>query len=124
MPISRAVGDRSGEAITLNNVGYVLASQKQPELAIVFYKQSISIYETLRQDIRTLPKETQQTYTKTIEGTYRELANLLLKADRILEAQQVLDLLKVQELNTYLKNVRGASQPLENLPPEAEILKK
>lgn len=102
----------------------MLASQKQPELAIVFYKQSISIYETLRQDIRTLPKETQQTYTKTIEGTYRELANLLLKADRILEAQQVLDLLKVQELNTYLKNVRGASQPLENLPPEAEILKK
>jgi CHAT domain-containing protein/Tfp pilus assembly protein PilF len=124
LPIVRAVGYRSGEAGTLNNIGYLLASQNQPQLSIVFLKQSVTIYETLRQDIRTLPKETQQTYTKTIEGTYRKLADLLLKADRILEAQQVLDLLKVQELNTYLKNVRGASQPLENLPPETEILKK
>ncbi len=124
LPLRRVVGDRSGEATTLNNIGYLIAAQKQPELAIVFYKQSVSIYETLRQDIRTLPKETQQTYTKTVESTYRELADLLLKADRILEAQQVLDLLKVQELNTYLKNVRSASQSLDNLPPETEILKK
>jgi CHAT domain-containing protein/Tfp pilus assembly protein PilF len=118
------VGDRSGEAKTLNNIGYVLISQNKTQLAIVFLKRSVSIYETLREDIRTLPKETQQTYTKTVEDTYRGLAYLLLKADRILEAQQVLDLLKVQELNTYLKNVRGVSQPLENLPPETEILKK
>jgi CHAT domain-containing protein/tetratricopeptide (TPR) repeat protein len=124
LSLSRSVGDRPVEAKTLNNIGTLLESQKQPQIAIVFLKQSISLYETLRQDIRTLPKETQQAYTKTVEGTYRKLADLLLKADRILEAQQVLDLLKVQELNTYLKNVRGASQPIENLPPETEILKK
>jgi CHAT domain-containing protein/Tfp pilus assembly protein PilF len=124
LPILRAVGDRSGEAKTLSYIGYVLTAQKQPELAIVFLKQSVANFEILRQNIRTLPQETQESYTKTVESTYRELADLLLKADRILEAQQVLDLLKVQELNTYLKNIRGASQPIENLPPETEILKK
>ena len=126
LPILRAVDNRyrSGEATILNNIGDLLASQKQPELAIVFYKQSVSQYEILRQTIRTLPKETQETYTKTIESTYRKLADLLLKADRILEAQQVLDLLKVQELNTYLSNVRGKTPELYELPPETEILKK
>ena len=124
LPLYRAVGDRSGEAATLNYVGFLLASQKQPELAIVFYKQSVSQYEILRQNIRTLPKATQETYTKTVEHTYRQLADLLLKADRILEAQQVLDLLKVQELNNYLNNVRGGAQELYVLPPETEILKK
>ena len=124
LPILRAVGNRSVEATTLNNIGFLLASQKQPELAIVFYKQSVSQYEILRQNIRTLPKETQETYTKTVEYTYRKLADLLLQADRILEAQQVLDLLKVQELNNYLNNVRSAAQELYVLPPETEILKK
>jgi CHAT domain-containing protein len=108
----------------LNNIGSVLTAQDQPELAIVFFKQSVANYEILRQNIRTLPKENQKSYTKTVESTYRSLADLLIKADRILEAQQVLDLLKVQELNNYLKNVRGVSQPLETLPPETEILKK
>jgi CHAT domain-containing protein/Tfp pilus assembly protein PilF len=124
LPILRAVGNRSIEATTLNNIGFLLASQKQPELAIVFYKQSVSQYEILRQNIRTLPKETQETYTKTVEYTYRNLADLLLKADRVLEAQQVLDLLKVQELNNYLNNVRGGTQELYVLPPETEILNK
>jgi CHAT domain-containing protein/Tfp pilus assembly protein PilF len=124
LPMSRAVGDRSGEAWMLNNIAFLLASQKQPELAIVFYKQSVSQYEILRQNIRTLPKETQETYTKTVEHTYRNLADLLLKADRVLEAQQVLDLLKVQELNNYLNNVRSGAQELYVLPPETEILKQ
>ncbi|MEB3295183.1 MAG: hypothetical protein VKJ24_18675, partial [Synechococcales bacterium] len=118
------VGNRSVEATTLNNIGLLWVDQKQPELAIVFLKQSVSQFEILRQDIRGLPQETQKTYTQTVEKTYRGLADLLLKADRILEAQQVLDLLKVQELNHYLKNVRGQTKSLYTLPPETEILQK
>jgi hypothetical protein len=49
----------------------------------------------------------------------------LLKQDRILEAQQVLDLLKVQELEDYLRNTRSSNTPeLTILKPEAEILKR
>lgn len=108
LSLSRALGSRSGEAAILNNIGSVLTAQNQPQLAIVFYKKSVTSYETLRQDIRTLPKETQQTYTKSVELPDRVPADLLLKNDRILEAQQVLDLLKVQELNLSTRQNRMA----------------
>jgi CHAT domain-containing protein/Tfp pilus assembly protein PilF len=124
LAILKEIGDSSGEGGTLNNIGYLLNAQKQPELAIVFFKQSVSTYETIRQQLRVLPKEQQQSYTETIAGTYRTLADLLLKQNRILEAQQVLDLLKIQEIEDYLRNVRGTGQKLYELPPEREILAK
>ncbi len=125
LAIHQEVGDKAGEGRTLNNIGYLLNQQKQPELAIVFYKQSVNVIEAIRKDLLTLPKEQQQSYTQTVEGTYRRLANLLLKQDRILEAQQVLDLLKLQELSDYLRNVRGNSQTqqgTEFLPQEQQLL--
>jgi CHAT domain-containing protein/tetratricopeptide (TPR) repeat protein len=122
--ISKAIGDRRGEGTTLNNIGYLLEAQKQPELAIVFFKRSISVRESIREDLRKLPKEQQQSYTETVAHTYRRLADILLKQDRVLEAQQILDLLKVQELEGYLRNVRGTGQSLIVLRPEEEILRQ
>ncbi len=66
----------------------------------------------------------QQTYTETVANTYRRLADLLLQQDRILEAQRVLDLLKVQELDDYLRGVRrntNTEQGVPKLPPEQKI---
>ena len=124
LPLRRTVGDRAGEATTLSNIGYLLQQQKQPQLAIIFYKQSVNVYETLRGDIKGLSKELQQTYTETVADTYRRLSDLLLEQDRILEAQRVLDLLKVQELDDYLRTVRGnnnTEKGIVKLPPEQKI---
>ena len=124
LPLWRAVGDRAGEATTLNNIGYLLKQQKQPQLAIIFYKQSVNVYETLRGDIKGLSKELQQTYTESVADTYRRLSDLLLEQDRILEAQRVLDLLKVQELDDYLRTVRGnnnTEKGIIKLPSEQKI---
>ncbi|WP_375448999.1 tetratricopeptide repeat protein [uncultured Nostoc sp.] len=124
LAIRQQIGDRSEEGATLNNIGFLLDAQKQPELAIVFFKQSVNVIEKIRQDLRVLPKEQQESYTQTIADTYRRLADLLLQKDRVLEAQQVLDLLKVQELQEYLSNVRGnqqTQQGVDNLPPEKKI---
>jgi CHAT domain-containing protein len=121
--ILKEVGSNPREAWTLSNIGFLLEGQKQPELAIVFYKQSVNVIEEIRKDLRVLPKEQQQSFTETVAGVYRRLADLLLKQDRILEAQRVLDLLKVQELEDYLSNVRGnknTAQGLPNLPPEQQ----
>ena len=52
------------------------------------------------------------------------MADLLLQEDRIIEAQRVLDLLKVQELDEYLQGVRSTAQTqsgVDLLSPEAEI---
>lgn len=45
--------------------------------------------------------------TDTIADDYRKLADLLLAQGRILEAQQVLDLLKLEELREYTRNARS-----------------
>jgi CHAT domain-containing protein/Tfp pilus assembly protein PilF len=121
LAIVKEVGDRTGEAKTLNNIGFALNSQSQPEMAILFLKQSVIIRESIRKDLKKLSREEQQAYTRTVADTYRTLADLLLKQRRVTEALQVLDLLKIQELEDYLKNVKGSdrtSQSIRLLEPE------
>jgi CHAT domain-containing protein/tetratricopeptide (TPR) repeat protein len=123
LAITKEIGYKFLEGTNLSNIGFLLETQNQPELAIVFYKQSVNVTEVIRKDLRVLPKEQQQSFTETVAGRYRRLADLLLRQDRVLEAQRVLDLLKVQELEDYLRNVRGnnnTAQGLPNLPPEQQ----
>ena len=124
LTIKKQFDDKVGMGNTFNNIGALLAAQKQPSLAIVFLKQSVQNYEQIRQKLRSLPQEQQKKYTKKVAHTYRRLADLLIQQDRVLEAQQVLDLLKIQELEDYLRNVRGTKEKLVILRPEAEILTK
>ncbi|MBD2773299.1 tetratricopeptide repeat protein [Iningainema tapete] len=122
--ISREAAQRQTVRVILSNIGDVLAKQNQPKLAIIFYKQSVNVTEAIRKELRSLAPKQQQSYTVTIADTYRRLADLLLQEDRVLEAQQVLDLLKVQELDDYLRNVRGNEKTalgIDALPPEKQI---
>lgn len=108
--------DRPAQLFTLSNIADLLIQQNQPELAIIFYKRSVNVTESIRRDIQGLPIEQQQSYTNTVADTYRKLADLLLQQDRVLEAQQVLDLLKVQEIQDYLRRgVRGTEQTAEGI---------
>jgi CHAT domain-containing protein/Tfp pilus assembly protein PilF len=120
--LTQQTGDTSLNAEILANTGALFAEQQQPALAIVFYKQSVQLTESIRQSLRRLPQPQQEAYTQTVASTYRALADLLLKQDRVLEAQQVLELLKLQELQDYLRTVRGSVPSVEFLRPEAQIL--
>ena len=100
LAITHEIKDRDGERISLNNLGSALSKQ-QPELAISFYKQAVNVVESIRQDSRNLPRETQELYTASIASTYRNLADLLLTQGRTREAQEILELLKVQESSDY-----------------------
>lgn len=125
LTIAQKIGERGDEADSLSIIGFLLEQQSKTELAIIFLKKSISITEAIRQDIKSLSSESQQSFINSRDGKYRYLADLLLKENRVLEAQRVLDLLKVQELEDYLKNVRGnanTASGLEFYQPEAEIL--
>lgn len=124
LQIARKIQDPETEILALNNLGAIFDLLNQNELAILYYKQSVNISESIRKNIRGLNKEEQKSYLITIQKAYRNLANLLIKQDRIIEAIQVLDLLKVQELEDYLKNIKGndrTKQGLRLLPPEANI---
>ena len=112
LSIERELKDRRGEGITLSNFGYRLA-QKQPILAIIFFKQAINVHESMRQDIRTLPREAQEIYTSSIAPIYRMLADSLLTQGRIREAQSILELLKVQESKGYENNQEANITPIQ-----------
>ncbi|WP_055075752.1 CHAT domain-containing protein [Pseudanabaena sp. 'Roaring Creek'] len=124
LAIARQLKDRNGEGRALNNLGVLLGELEQPELAILYYKQSVNIQESIRRDIRGLSKEEQRSFLGTVAGTYRSLADLLLKQGRVMEALQIIDLLKIQELEDYLQNVKGnerTAQGMRILEPESKI---
>lgn len=143
-------GHRRLEAYTLSRIAQRLVSQgEDPTVAIAFYKRSLNLVEAVRADLRQVEKlglklglqspQLQATLVDTFaQDIYRPLADLLLQQGRIWEAQQVLDLMHLQELDEYLQNVetpasserRGgddgagaqAAQPVKTLAAEAEIL--
>lgn len=100
-------------------LGTILIAQEKPELAVVFYKQAVNINETMRS------QESQKSLLENPETVYRNLADLLLQQERIFEAQQVLDLLKIQELDNYIGNVTGnevTANGIKLLAAEEKIL--
>ena len=102
LAIREAIGDREGEGITLANIGRVLNRQEKPEVAIVFLKKSVNVREFIRQNALS-SQESQKSYLNTVAYDYRFLADLLLEQGRILEAQQVLELLKVEEIKEFTR---------------------
>lgn len=118
----REIGDRRGEGIALGNIGYLHEQLNSPVLAIAFYKQSVNLQETVRRDISD-PISLQR-YTDAVANTYRRLANLLLHQGRIPEAQQVLDLLKLEELREFTDTTRATwtGDSLQYTDPEQAVI--
>ncbi len=110
LAIAREIKDPDGERIALNNIAVALEKQQQPELAILFYKESVNVVETIRTGLKPLSRQLQESYTQTVAGTYRRLADLLLAQGRVLEAQQVLELLKIQELRDFTRDTRAGGE--------------
>ena len=128
LQIFQKVKDIKSESQTLSNLGFLFQRRNQPELAIVFYKQSVNIREKIRQRIHAFPHSLQQSYTESVAGTYRSLANLLIQQRRLPEAQAVLELLKLRELRDFTRDTRAIDSPgisLANIEKNAltEILK-
>ncbi len=81
----------------------VLKQQGNLPAAIAFAKMAVNINQEIRSQNRNLPEE----LTRALAGRYRELyeylANMLIGAERLPEAQQVLDLIKQQELFDFVR---------------------
>ncbi len=117
-------GDRESERITLANMGDLFAQSGQNTLAIFFYKLAVNTSEAIREELQTLPQQEQKAYLNRVQGFYRKLADLLLQQDRVIEAQQILDLLKIQEAANFLGPVRGNTHTATGitlLSPEQQI---
>ncbi|WP_044501132.1 tetratricopeptide repeat protein [Nostoc sp. PCC 7107] len=125
LAIQQEIGDNPGKIITLSNIAALFEKQQKLELAITFYKQSVNVTEDIRRSLRVLPGKLQKSYIENVSRKYRRLADLLLSQNRPLEAQQVLDLLKLQEADEYLNKVgenQNQSFNLDLLSQEQKIV--
>ncbi|EKU99390.1 hypothetical protein Lepto7375DRAFT_1417 [Leptolyngbya sp. PCC 7375] len=107
LSIAREVDSRKVESLALTNLGKAFVGLDHPRLAIIFYKEAVNVHEAVRSDIRGLDSELQHTYIETVADVYRTLAALLLEQGRIPEAQQVLDLLKLEEIREFTRTTRA-----------------
>lgn len=121
----RELNDRSGQRLTLSNIAALLEKKGKAELAISFYKEAVNVTESIRKNLHTLTVAEQKTYTETVADTYRRLADLLLSQGRVPEAQQVLELLKIQEIRNYTRDSRAGEQSsgIATNPIETQVLK-
>jgi CHAT domain-containing protein/Tfp pilus assembly protein PilF len=107
LAIAREMKSPDAERLAFSKIASVFQDQKKPDLAIAYYRQSIKASESIRQSTRALPKNLQSSYTQVVSETYRDLASLLISQGRNGEAQQVIELLKVQDLNEFAAATRS-----------------
>ena len=124
LTIFREVKERPDEGVTLHNLMSLWKVLKRPRLAIFYGKQAINTYQEIRSDIRGLDKEAQQSFLKSKEDVYRELADVLISEGRLPEAQQVLGLLKEEEYFEFVrrdsKESLASTKRADLTPEEAE----
>jgi len=106
LSLAKAAGDPGivGGIETTLMIGF--RDQHHLEEAIFFGMDAVNAYQQIRKNISGLDKELQAGFAQSKSGTYRILAELLVEAGRLGEAEEILDLLKEQELKDI---VRGAA---------------
>ena len=124
--VQRGIKNRDKEAFSLNNLMLSWKGHNQPNLAIFFGKQAVNNYQNMRSGLRSLDQETQQSFLKSKEYTYRELADLLIAQGRLPEAEQVIRMLKEDEYFEYIRRDETNSPKAEKaaLTPEEEKVEK
>ncbi|WP_088889877.1 CHAT domain-containing protein [Leptolyngbya ohadii] len=124
LAISEVIFARELQGKILSNLGRLYEEQEKYELAIVFLKQSVNVREGIRAGIRELDRSLQESYTETVAGTYRRLAGLLLEQSRLLEAEQVLELLKIGEIREFIRGTveNAETRKVQLSPAEQTVL--
>jgi len=127
LALFRAVQDPLREASTLVLMMEYWKSLQNPSLAVLFGKQAIDRFQQVRRNIGGLEKEAQQSFLKSKEDYYRELAELLISQGRLPEAQQVLDLLKAEEYSDFTQrrgDTGSKTNPVALTPAEEKSNKE
>jgi len=112
---------KNDEALSLNYLMHAWKRLGKERVAIFFGKQSIDKYQNLRRGIRGLNANLQKKYLKTIEDTYRTLADLLIKQGLFAQAKQVLEMLKEEE---FLKFVQRDADEIKSLKNRVKLSRK
>jgi len=77
-------------------------SLHQLNVAIFFGKRAVDRFQSLRRSMGDMSNDITSAFLQRKSATYRTLAELLIDQGRLIEAQQVLDLLKIQQYSDYV----------------------
>lgn len=92
------------------DLGQLHARAGRPELAIVWGKEAVNTLQGLRAGLTGLDPALQRGYLQQRRRAYDQLADLLIAQGRITEAQEVLQMLKEQELHDSLQRAETTDQ--------------
>lgn len=101
--VLRQINNRTAHATILSNLMLVEEKLNHPQFAIFFGKKSVNTLQELRGEISGIETELQKSFLSSREEIYRNLAQMLITAGRISEAEQVLAMLKEEETFSYLR---------------------
>lgn len=118
LTIARTVKAREEEFAALDGLMQSYNRLNQKAMAIFYGKQSINLLQETRGEIVKFEKDVQTNFVKDNEQTYRQLAETLIAEGRIPEANQVLAMLKEEELSGF---VRRDAKEIENLAKRADL---
>ncbi len=125
--LQRQIKGKYGEGVTLSSLMTFWKVSARPSLAVFFGKQAVNAYQDVRAGLQGLAQETQQSFLKSKEDTYRQLADLLIAQGRLPEAEQVIRMLKEEEYFDYIRRDQANSPQAEKAaltPEEAELEKR
>jgi CHAT domain-containing protein len=101
--IFRTLGLKPREARSLENLMTAWDKLGNPKLAIFFGKNAVNIYQSIRSSSSGLSSDQQKAFSDNFATAYRSLSEVLIQQGRIAEAEQVLTLLKQQELLQFVR---------------------
>jgi CHAT domain-containing protein/tetratricopeptide (TPR) repeat protein len=126
--IHREVENAEGEGDTLSNLMFTWRSDNKPQVAIFYGKQAVNLLQKVRGEIPSPDKEAQKSFIRSHQTIYHQLADLLIARGRLLEAQQVLGMLKEDEYFEFTRRSTTEAAPpriqAEMRPEESELQKR
>ena len=125
LDLAKAVHDPEIEGGIENSLMMGFRKQHRLEEAIFFGYEAVNSYQLIRKNIRGLDKDLQAGFAQSKSGAYRMLAEMLVEAGRLGDAEQILDLLKEQELKDLVPGsapgAAAAIQPLKLSPSQQKV---
>ena len=112
LALFRQISSPLSEGHTLQSLMEHWKQLGNPGLAIFFGKQAINKIQQIRANILGLEYESRQSFLKSHQDVYRELADLLISQGRLPEAEEVLGLLKNEEYFEFIRRDGKAASSL------------
>lgn len=110
LAVAKEIGDLEGQGVALSNAMLAAHALHREATAVLYGKMAVNTWQSMRQELQHLDRESQDSFLKRRESTYRDLAAILIDLGRLPEAQQVIEALKGAEYERFIRSA-SASAP-------------